>query len=200
MVGQTQRRETAAARGRGTARALLVIAALLPTASTAQTGPDVNALVVRGIRRVILRPQQTLGRAPTLSVQFIDMRPETATRCVDSRGTSQPNALGRVELRLPGIPHPETASRDFKRALQRDKGFDLEVTEGFLKLQTVAAPPVEPRVVDFRGGHAALRRVLPATDADRELRAFDSPRKLLLVIEAPGGERLELPLFLTGDS
>jgi len=195
----------------------LVLLAAAPAA--AQSPPDLNDLVIRwaagryaspvmceiggelvsGIRRVILRPQQTLGRPPRLTVQFVDMRPGEATRCVDARGAAQPNVLGKLLLELPGISHPETASRDFKRALQREKGFELQIGEGVLKLQDVRVPQPDPRIVDYRGGNAALRLVAPATDADRALAPFPSPRKLLLIVEAPGADRLELPLFLASE-
>ena len=42
--------------------------------------------------------------------------------------------------------------------------------------------------------------VMPATDAARELRDFQSPRKILLELEATGGETLVLPLFLIQES
>jgi len=167
---------------------------------------EIDGELVHGIRRVIMRPRHTLGRRTRLAVHFIDMRPDGATRCIDAKGDDQPNVLGKLLLELPGIPHPETATRDFKRALQREKGFDLAVTEGILKLQDVAVPPAEPRLVDFHGGKASLRLVLPATDADRALAPFASPRKLVLEVVGPEGddeggrtERIELPLFLASD-
>lgn len=199
---------------------LLAWGLLLPArGGLAQSPPDLNALVVdwasgryaspvmceiggelvRGIRRVILRPRHTLGRPLRLAVHFIDMRPDGATRCVNATGARQPNALGKLLLQLPGMPHPETAKRDFKRTLKREKGFDLDVAEGILKLQEVAEPPVEPRLVDFRGGKARVALVMPATDAARELGAFDSPSKLLLSVQSPDGEKLVLPLFLASD-
>jgi len=196
---------------------VLAFGAALP--APAQAPPDLNALIVdwatgrfaspvfceiggelvRGIRRVILRPRYTPGRPVSLAVHFIDMRPDEASRCVNSTGDPQPNALGKLLMRVPGTPHPETATRDFKRALKREKRFDLEVTEGVLKLQDVAVPPAAPRLVDFRGSTVRLAPVLPATDADRELAGFNSPRKLLLIVDGPDGERLVLPLFLASD-
>jgi hypothetical protein len=204
-------------------RTLLLILLLLgivpPGPAAGQAGPDLNDLVVdwatgryaspvmceidgelvRGVRRVILRPHHTLGRPTRLAVHFIDMKPGEATRCIDSTGAPQPNVQGKLLLAVPGIPHPETATRDFKRALQRDKGFSLEVTEGVLKLQDVAVPSPSPRLVDYRGGEASLRLVLPATDAARELAPFPSPRKLVLIVVSEGGPPLELPLFLASD-
>lgn len=191
----------------------------IASAAIAQTPPDMNALVVdwstgrfaspvmceiggelvRGVRRVILRPRPTMGRPVQLAVHFIDMKPEGASRCINAMGAPQPNALGKLLLQVPGTPHPETAARDFKRTLKRQKYFDLDVTEGVVKLQEVATPPAEPKIVDFRGGRARIGPVLPATDAARELAPFESPRNVLLVVEAPDGERLVLPLFLASE-
>lgn len=160
---------------------------------------EIDGEMVRGIRRLILKPRYSLGRPTQLAIHFIDMRPDTATRCINATAVPQPNVLGKVLLQYPGTPHPETAMRDFKRGLARDKGFDLDPMEGMLKIQDVADPTPEARLVDFRGGKASLRLVLPATDADRELSAFTSPRKFVLTLEAPGGERLVLPLFLASE-
>jgi hypothetical protein len=160
---------------------------------------EIDGELVRGVRRLILKPRHSLGRPSQLAVHFIDMRPETATRCIDSTAAPQPNVFGKLLLQLPGTPHPETAMRDFKRGLSRDKGFSLDLTEGILKIQDIAVPTPEARLVDFRGGKGSLRLVLPATDADRELSAFKSPKKLVLSLEAPGGERLVLPLFLASE-
>lgn len=191
-----------------------------PALALGQSGPDVNDLViqwatgrfaspvfcemdgelVQGLRRVILRPRYTPNRRARLAVHFIDMRPEDATRCVNATGHDQPNVLGKLLLQVTGTPHPETAQRDFKRRLKRPEGFELDVTEGVLKVHDVTVPASEPRVVDFRGGKASLRRVFPATDADRELKAFPSPQKAILTIWSPDEKtRLELPLFLASE-
>jgi hypothetical protein len=184
--------------------------------ATAQSGPDLSDLVVdwargryaspvmcelggglvRGIRRVIIRGERMPGRTATLELQLVDMRPGEATRCVNATGHSQPNALGKLQLRLPGRPHPETAMRDFKQTLKHARGFEFEIAAGRLKLQDVAVPPAESRIVDFRGGHASIGLVLPATDAERELRDFQSPRKRVLELKSPQGDALLLPLFL----
>ncbi|HKX46232.1 MAG TPA: hypothetical protein VJP77_05980 [Planctomycetota bacterium] len=202
--------------------AVWLLAAALAFASPAgaQGGPDLNTLVidwasgrfaspvqcemqgelVRGLRRVILRPHHTLGRPVRLAVHFVDMQPDGATRCVRATGTPLPNWQGKLLLQLSGKPHPETAQRDFERGLARDRGFGFEVTEGLLRRQDVAVPLPEPRLVDFRGGKASLHGVAPATDDERELAPFPSPRKLVLVVESPDGERIALPIFLASDA
>lgn len=219
---QWMRAETDAHRWIGPGRValgLLAISCLGSLPAHAQTAPDMAALVadwatgryaspvfcefdgelVQGIRRVLLRPHLEPGRPTQLTVQFVDMRPGEATRCSNSLGQAQPNVLGKLQLRLPGNPHPETARRDFKQALKRDRGFTLEVAGGRLQLRDVAAPAPLPRVVDFRGGRARLGLILPATDAERELAGFQSPRKLLLELESKDGEALQLPLYLMTD-
>lgn len=198
---------------------LWLFSALLAAPSLAQSGPDLNDLVidwsrgtyaspllcevdgvtVRAIRRVVIQPLLAGDRRGVANVQFVDMKPEQATRCFNSMGDAIPNILGRVQLRLEGTPHPETAQRDFKHALKKDRGFDMRVVQGALSIQEVSQPPSEPRTVNFRGGHARLGMVLPATDADRELADFPSPRKALLELKAKSGERLVLPLFLLID-
>jgi len=68
---------------------------------------------------------------------------------------------------------------------------------GKLKVQDVAQPPRPARAVDFRGGTAAIRMVLPATDAARELSDFRSTRKALLELKDKKGLVLRLPIFET---
>jgi len=192
----------------------------LASTAAAQTPPDLNALVVnwamgqyaspifceidgqliRGVRRVLLKPHQTFGRPVNLEVHFIDLQPDEATRCVNSIGKEQPNILGKVRLQIPGKPHPETAKRDFKRRLKRDKSFELEIVDGRLKLQNVAIPSPPATVENFRGGQASLGPAMPATDAARELSLFKSQRKMLLTLKSPGGTLIELPLFLREDT
>ncbi|MAJ58866.1 MAG: hypothetical protein CBC48_02220 [bacterium TMED88] len=192
------------------------ISAGLTSTALAQAPPDLNALVVnwamgqyaspifceingqliRGVRRVLLKPHQTFGRPVNLEVHFIDLQPDEATRCVNSIGKSQPNILGKIRMQIPGNPHPETAKRDFKRRLKRDKSFDLEIVDGRLKLQEVAIPTPSAKVENFRGGQATLGPAMPATDAARELALFKSQRKMVLTLKSPGGTLIELPLFL----
>lgn len=156
---------------------------------------EMSGSLVRGVRRLVLKPEATPGRRPSLSVQLIDMRPEDATRCVNSLGEAIPNSIGRLRLVRVDRPHPETGPRDFKHGLRKDHGFSFEIASGALKIQPVTAPPSEARIVDFEGGTARVDLVLPATDADRALADFKSERKRVLVLESPGGERLSLPIF-----
>ena len=130
-----------------------------------------------------------------MRLRFIDLHPGEAARCVDTRGTPLPNLIGSIRARYPGRPHPETAKRDFREALKRKKGFELDVLEGDLKLAPVGPGSGSARTVDFARGKLVLSRVYPATDPFRELAPFKSGRKFLLTLKAPSGEVLILPVF-----
>jgi hypothetical protein len=103
--------------------------------------------------------------------------------------------IGSVRARYPGRPHPETAKRDFREALKRNKGFELEVIEGSLRFEPVGPEAGEARRVDFTRGKLLLSRVYPATDPSRELAPFKSGRKFLLTLKATSGEVVILPVF-----
>ena len=156
---------------------------------------EIDGELVRGVRRVLVRARPQPGRPPLVSVEFVDLDPGKATRCIDSTGAPVPNLAGRIELRPSGHRHPETATRDFKRALKQDKGFTYAVSSGKLKVQEVSAAPAPARILDLRGGRLTLSLVFPATDPARALADFSSSRKLVLSLESAEGERLILPLF-----
>jgi hypothetical protein len=159
---------------------------------------EMDGKLVRGVRRVILRPPASSHHRSSLVIQFIDIKADDASRCVTSTGQPMPNLVGQVELRLPGSDHPETARRDFKRAMQREHGFDFDVLNGIVRVQTITSPPAPISKVDYRGGRAALRLALPATDAAREMAEFQSPRKLVLSLQPAAGAPIELPIFQVG--
>lgn len=194
---------------------LPLCALLLAGPAGAQGQPDLNDLVigwaaggfaspvmceiegelVRGIRRVNLSREETPGRPAALVIRFVDMRADGAARCIDATGRHLPNLTGKIQLRRPGRSHPETALRDFKRALREDRGFEFDIAAGKLKVQPISLPPSDPSIVDYSGGKARLDLVMPATDAQRALADFPSPRKLVLSILPRAGEPLVLPLF-----
>lgn len=148
-----------------------------------------------GVRRILIRPLLVPGRPSGLQVQFIDMRVEEATRCIDPLGRPQPNIQGRLELRLPGSTQSDRAMREFKRALQRDKGFQFKIASGSLKVQAVKKPQPEAQVFDLTGGTVELSLIGPGSDAARQLAPFKSERKLLLTIDTEPLSGLMLPLF-----
>ena len=133
---------------------------------------EIDGELRRGVRRVIIEPVVSPGRRTDLSVKFVDLHVDEATRCVDSLGQSLPNVVGTVLTRHPGRPHPETAQRDFRNALKRKKGFALDVVEGSLKITPVGPSVQLEKPVDFRRGTLDLSLIYPATDAARELAPF----------------------------
>ncbi len=199
------------------APALVLLASSVWTAaSIAQTGPSLDGLVaqwsagsfrsplmceldgelVRGVRRVIIRSRAMPGNAPETSIEFVDVQAGEATRCLDATGVPVPNLSGRLELKRPGgHRHPETAKRDFKRALRQEKGFTYQIRSGVLAVQAVESPPAKPQLRDFQGGTLTLSLVYPATDAARALAEFRSGRKLLLTLESRDDREIILPLF-----
>jgi len=152
---------------------------------------------IRGLRRILITPGPPDARPPVDLLHFLDMQVEGASRCFDNVGEDIPNLIGKLQIRLPGRSHPETAARDFKMALRLEQGFDFHVVEGVLRVQEITDPASPARNVDFRGGRVGLHMLAPATDAERELAEFQSQRKALLELEAPGGTRLAIPIFLT---
>ncbi|MDG2334289.1 MAG: hypothetical protein P8Q97_08725 [Myxococcota bacterium] len=156
---------------------------------------EIDGQLIRGIRRVVIRAAAVPGRDPGVEVEFVDFEPEDATRCIDATGAPLPNVVGRLKLRRERSRHPETAQRDFKRALQKKKGFSYRVISGTLDLQAVGDPPVPARQVDFSGGELSLSLIFPATDAQRALVDFPSERKILLTLESGSGQVIRMPLF-----
>ncbi len=153
---------------------------------------------VRGIRRVLIEPARNPMPGRTeLEIRFIDMQVADADRCFDLVGTEVPNLIGKLQVRFNGTSHPETVARDIERALRRDRGFAFEVTRGALRVEIVAKGEHEGRVADLVGSEAWLRRPARASDAERALAEFRSPRKLELEISAGEGVTYRLPLFLT---
>jgi len=156
---------------------------------------EIDGQLIRGVRRVLIRARPVLGRDPQVELEFLDFKPGDATRCIDATGNSVPNVVGRLELRRERNRHPETAQRDFKRMLQKDKGFTYTVAEGSLSIQSVNTTPAPPRDVGFAGGKLKLSLIYPATDADRALLDFPSERKILLTLKSRDGTVIEMPLF-----
>ena len=195
--------------------ALAFLAVLHATTAGAQSSPDLNMMAiqwasgefaapviceiggeaVRGIRRLTIEPHQDRDRKIVALLRFIDMEVEGAGRCFDTLGRAMPNLIGKLYLRVPGRSRPDTARRDFRHALERDKAFTFEVVRGALKVRDVTLPPSEPRVEDWRGAEVRISIVTPASFADRELAPFRSPRKALMELKRREGLALELPIF-----
>lgn len=157
---------------------------------------EIEGESARGLRRLLIAPGPRHVRPPVGKLLFVDMDVGGATRCFTELGASAPNIVGNLHLRHPTRDRPDTAQRDFDSEMRRKGGFDLEISEGKLRIAEVGPEAAEARVVDFRSGKASVRMVAPGTDAQRVLLDFKSPRKVELKLEARDGTIVQLPLFL----
>lgn len=128
-------------------------------------------------------------------IQFPDPEAKGASRCFSELGTEEPLVDGTLSVSLPGRSRPDTARYEFGAALRRENGFRFDVRSGTLSVKGWGPGSEEPKLVDFTGGHASLHMVSPGSDAERVLRGFSSPRKLILELEAPDGTKLTFALF-----
>ena len=137
---------------------LALLAPGLGDVGHAQGAPDLNALaldwsrgrylspiicevdgeLVSGGRRIMVAPGPRHLRPSVNQVQLSDLNVKGASRCFNELGSSEPNVMGRVQFRLEGRPHPDTAPRDFKAAIRREHGFSFHIPEGRLRVQEVA--------------------------------------------------------------
>jgi hypothetical protein len=188
-------------------------------AQAAGAGPDLNALSldwargnygaplvcevegspVRAVRRVLIAPVPGSDRGPMDKIQFPDPEAKGATRCFSELGVDEPLVDGSLTISLPGRSRPDTARYDFGSALRRENGFRFDVRSGKLSVKGWGPGNDETKLVEFTGGHASLHGVAPGSDAERLLRSFTSPRKLILEIEAPDGTKLSFALFQIAD-
>ncbi len=201
--------------------ALLLLFGLLaaPGQALAQAGamPDLNVLAlewargqygsplvceregspVRAIRRVLIAPVPATeaGRTAANRLLFPDPTAKGASRCFSELGSDEPLVDGSLVIWLPGRSRPDTARYDFQTALRREEGFRFEIRSGKLLVKGWGPGNDEPVPVDFQGGSASLHVVGRGSDAEKLLRGFRSPRKLLLDLEAPDGTKLRFPLF-----
>jgi len=157
----------------------------------------IDGETVRGIRRVLIQPSKDVAPGQTVvTVQFVDMQVDDAERCFDLVGNDLPNLIGKLQLRFNGTSHSEMIQRDFERAIKKDRGFAFTIVGGGLRVTPVGPSAGETTQASFRGGEAWLREPARASDPERALADFDSPRKLELEVVAPDGMRQVLPLFL----
>jgi hypothetical protein len=156
---------------------------------------EADGALTRGGRRLLITPGPRHASPPVGRLLFSDLEVPDASRCFDELGRDQPNVLGHLDFRHPGRSRPDSAQRDFKAALRRDRGFDFHVADGVLRISSVGGD--DAREVDFRGGEVRLHAIPAGSDDARVLGDLAGLRKLLLVIEAPDGTRLRLPLLMT---
>ncbi len=168
-----------------------------PVICTMKRTETTESKSLRGIRRVELDRKLRHGRDLVATLEFVDMEVDDATRCFDATAHAISNLVGKLELRVPGASHPETARSDFRSLLKRKKGFEFEVIAGKLRAQEVTDPPSTFRPVNVSRATVSLTAISPGMDAARELAEFSSPRKTMLELKLRGGEVWRIPLFQT---
>lgn len=158
---------------------------------------EIDGEPVRGLRRVLVTPAPRQSTIPTGRVIFVEMDTERAERCFTDLGEDVPNLKGTLEIRLPGPPRADSATRELKNRLKRDNGMTFDIVTGTLVESPVGKPTGNSRRIDFSGGTARFDRLREGSDEARLLADFDSPRKLVLTIRSEAGTSISLPLFLT---
>ena len=158
-----------------------------PVVCPLDSGPE------RVVRKVRIRPPRTQGHRPMYVVEVHPLRVGDQT-CTDGLGRPEPDVDGALRIAMTAHTRPDIAEQDFAQALRRDGGFRFDVKAGRLRVRDAAGE----RQVEFAGGAAELRRIVPGSDADRLLRGLGDAPKRTLTLEAPGGERLEFRLLLLG--
>ncbi len=152
----------------------------------------------RGLRRILITPESSARGRRADRIRFFDLQAEGASRCVNALGEPEPNLEGLLRITLQTPSRPDVATRDFKDALRRDRGFEFAILSGALRITPVGGQEAAGRTVDFSGGTARLVGIRAGTDAARILADFRSPRKLELTLRARSGEEVRLRLFQTG--
>lgn len=201
---------------RALALALGVLLAVGPLAAAAQSSADLRGLAVnwirgryaspllcaidgepvRGLRRVLATPSRAHPTLPTGRLIFVEMDVANASRCFTEMGAKAPNLRGSLHFRLPGPARPDTAVRDLKAMLKRQKGITFDVVRGEVQRRPVGEDDAAWESMDFAGGQLRFLRVGKGSDVERLLKDFPSPRKLEMTLTSSDGRSLKLPLFL----
>lgn len=156
---------------------------------------EIDEVPRRALRRVRIVPGPSGTHRPSDRIVFHDLEAPAGTRCHDELGNDEPNLIGSVTLVWEGRDdRPDLAEHEFSETLRREGGFSFPIATGALRMGAAGTPVAELSPVDFKGGRARVRAVTRGTDAFRRLADFGPRRKLVLVLEAPDGARLELDL------
>ena len=157
---------------------------------------EIDGEPTRGLRRVLVTPSPAASRIPLGRLLFVEMKTEGATRCFTDLGKTAPNLRGTLQFRLPGSARPDTALRDLKALLKRNKGLEFTIVSGELTRQVVGAKPDAPERIDYTGGRLRFDLARQGSDTHRVLADFESPRKLRMTLAPREGPEISLPLFL----
>ncbi len=150
----------------------------------------------RGLRRIVIEPGGKKSQPAQGRVRFVDLEAEPATRCFTEIGGTSPNITGELAVRHAITKQRDTAFRDFKVGLRRERGYELDIVSGQLLLTEVGAGSVTPESLDFRGGKMRIHLLRSGTDAVRLLKDLPSPRKVMLEFETRTGRTLSFAASL----
>lgn len=151
----------------------------------------------RGLRRILIEPQNRNRRMAEAVVTFVDLEAGEATRCFTEIGGDAPNITGQLTVRHAVTKSRDTAKRDFSNELRRKRGFTLNVVSGTLTLSDVGGVDGASDVLDLRGGEMSIRILRPGSDAVRLLKDLPSPRQVELVFTTQAGRVLTFPASLS---
>jgi len=157
---------------------------------------DINGEPTRGLRRLLITPSPSASRIPLGRLIFVEMKTNDASRCFTDLGETAPNLRGTLQFRLPGAARPDTALRDLKALLKRNKGLEFHIVSGAVSSQIVGAEPATPKRTDYTGGRLRFDLAGEGSDTNRILADFASPRKLRMTLAPREGPEISLPLFL----
>jgi len=156
--------------------------------------------VHRGLRRILIDAGPKSTRPAVDLVRFVDLEAEAAERCFTEIGGSTPNIIGELQVRHPTHRPRDTAVRDFKVALKREHGFDVDIVSGRLTIRAVGPSAAAAEVIDFRAGSLRLHLLREGSDGLRLLKDLPSPRQALLEIETRKGRKFSFPVSLSKPS
>lgn len=157
---------------------------------------EIDGELVRGLRRLLVTPAPRQSVAPMGRLIFVEMKTDRASRCFTDLGAKVVNLKGTLKIRLPGPPRPDSARRELKGILKRERAVTFDVVSGVLQETPVGKADAEPRSIDFAGGTARFERVHEGSDTERLLADYQSPRKLRLEVRSTDGTIIDLPIFL----
>jgi hypothetical protein len=149
----------------------------------------------QGLRRVLIVAGPPTSERRVDRITFLDLEAAGAERCRGTLGGDVPNVVGSLLVGYtPRRPNSDTPERDFQQLL-REGPLPLSIESGRLRIGAGPDPPERLSDVDFTGGRGEIGELPPGSDDARLLRReFGARRQLRLVLRAPDGTSLELPL------
>ncbi len=157
---------------------------------------EIDGELIRGLRRLLVTPAPRQSVAPMGRLIFVEMETDRASRCFTDLGAKVVNLKGTLKIRLPGPPRPDSARRELKGLLKRERAVTFDVVSGVLQETPIGKTDADSRSIDFAGGTARFETVREGSDPERLLADYKSPRKFRLEVRSPDGAIIDLPIFL----